>query len=131
MKYTSGYKYVLHEDETFLLPAEFAGYAVKTDFIDLRDCKLTLRKGYASDGPSGPTIDTKNSMRGSFAHDGLYQLIREGHLPLAMRPECDMVLYRLIREDGMSWIRARLWLREVRKFGEPAATKPKKILEAP
>ena len=44
------------------------------------DGRLVIQKGYAWDGPSGPTIDTENFMRGSLVHDALYQLFREGKL---------------------------------------------------
>ena len=33
---------------------------------------LIIKNGYAWDGPSGPTFDTKNFMRGSLVHDALY-----------------------------------------------------------
>ena len=41
---------------------------------------LIIKRSYAWDGPSGPTIDTKNFMRGSLVHDALYQLMRHEHL---------------------------------------------------
>ncbi len=41
---------------------------------------LSIKKYYAWDGPSGPTIDTRDFMRGSLIHDALYQLMREGVL---------------------------------------------------
>jgi hypothetical protein len=41
---------------------------------------LSIRKFYAWDGHSGPTIDTRDFMRGSLIHDALYQLMREGVL---------------------------------------------------
>ena len=53
---------------------------------------LTMNKAYAWDGPSGPSIDTRNFMRGSLVHDALYQLMRLSAL--------DYRLYRL-RADGI------------------------------
>jgi len=78
---------------------------------------LTLMKGYACDGPSGPTVDTEDFMRGSFVHDALYQLIREGVLGKSFRKKADKILYRLCREDGMPWFRAQYVYRAVRWFG--------------
>ena len=78
---------------------------------------MHFRAGYAWDGPSGPTWDTPNSLRGSQAHDGPYQLSRLSLLPdrsEAMRERVDRFLYAMLRQDGMSWVRARLWLRGVR-----------------
>ena len=55
--------------------------STKNEWVKLsKKGRLTLQKGYAWDGPSGPTIDTRNFMRGSLVHDGLYQLMREGLL---------------------------------------------------
>lgn len=72
------------------------------------DGKLTIEKGYAWDGPSGPAIDTKNFMRGALVHDALYQLIATGHLSRKRwRKVADLELHRICREDGM-W-RLRAW----------------------
>jgi hypothetical protein len=67
---------------------------------------LELGKNYASDGPSGPTIDTDTFMRGAFVHDALYQLMREGLLPQSWRVLTDMELRRICLEDGMWCLRA-------------------------
>ena len=47
--------------------------------------ELIIRNGYSWDGPSGPTIDTKNFMQGSLIHDALCQLMREIILPQSAR----------------------------------------------
>ena len=74
IKYRSGYKYQLVEEyqvRVSLIPEN----DIKTDFIELStEGMLIIKKGYAWDGPSGPTIDTPNFMRGSLVHDALYQL---------------------------------------------------------
>jgi len=57
--------------------------------------------GYAWDGPSGPTLDTRSFMVGAMVHDVLYQAIREGYLASSYRKTADSVLYRLCREAGM------------------------------
>ena len=72
--------------------------------------RLWLREGYAWDGASGPAIDTRTILRGSLAHDALYQMLRLGVLPESMWKDCNDVLYRLCLEDGMSKIRAS-WVR--------------------
>lgn len=82
---------------------------------------LLVRKGYYSDGPSGPTVDTRNFMRGAFVHDAVYQLLREGGLPQHCRKTADRDLIQMCREDGMS--RARSWwiYTGLRIGGGPAA----------
>ena len=99
------YKYRLLAD--LVLQSSIKDIFVRTEYIELRyDGQLTLRKGYAWDGPSGPTIDTKNFMRGSLVHDALYQLMRLKLLPASLRETADMLLRRICIEDGMCRLRA-------------------------
>lgn len=74
-------------------------------------------KNYAWDGPSGPTIDTKNSMRAALIHDILYQAIREKELPKKCRAKADKLFLELLKEDGMFCIRRWIWYLSVRAFG--------------
>jgi len=122
--YRSGYKYQLAEDysaEVVIRPDE----KIETDFIDLDEQGLlTIKAGYAWDGPSGPTRDTKSFMRGSMVHDALYQLMRNGLLPSNCREDADQELHRICREDGMNRFRAWYVLLGVRK-GAGFAASPK------
>jgi hypothetical protein len=70
------------------------------------DGHLTIREGYAWDGPSGPTIDTKNFMRGSLIHDALYQLMRSTIIDQGQRKRADEILKEICIDAGMSKIRA-------------------------
>jgi hypothetical protein len=123
--YKAGYKYQLTNAYCCQLGPEFLMKVreVETDFLWLGESgELIVKKGYAWDGPSGPTIDTKNFMRGSLVHDALYQLIRLGCLDKNIyRLLADETLYRICREDGMSWIRACVVYYAVRVFGNPSA----------
>ena len=97
------------------------------DYIILdTDGTLAIAAGYAWDGPSGPTFDTKNFMRGSLVHDALYQLMGNGLLPLTEREPADATLRRLCLEDGMSSIRAWWVYQGVRLGGSLAASSPDK-----
>jgi len=132
--YKAGYKYQLKEPyvvDVGIQPKE----GIETDYLALTvDGILTVKKGYAWDGPSGPTLDTANFMRGSLVHDALYQLMREGHLDGGCHREAaDRLLQRLCREDGMSALRA-WWVYLGVRFGggpsvDPANDKP--LLRAP
>ena len=98
---------------------------------------LTIKKGYAWDGPSGPTIDTPSVMRGSLVHDCLYQLLRETDFGAPetrdqRRKQADEILYKICIEDGVWKWRAKWILTAVRKGGGPAAARRRrKIYEAP
>lgn len=119
MEYTAGYKYQLNGDIRFSIPslAQYAGYlSYHLAILDGGD--LLIKKGYASDGPSGPTIDTPSSMRGAFVHDALYQLIRLGVLPMSYRSTADQILKEICIMDGM-WIwRAEMWEKGLADHGK-------------
>lgn len=120
--YNDGYKYQLKQ--THVLSIEIRpATPITTDYIALGvDGSLTLYKGYAWDGPSGPTLDTLNFMRGSLVHDALYQLMRDGHLEREPhRAQADRILRRICLEDGMWSLRAWWVYQAVRLFGDPEA----------
>lgn len=99
---------------------------------------LTARRGYAWDGSSGPTLDTKNSMEASLVHDALYQLMRMNMLSREHREAADLEYERICRikgrtyrikekihqVKGMSKFRAWYQFSAVRKFAS-FATDPK------
>lgn len=120
--FNSGYKYQLKANYTTQIEIKPA-QRIDTDFIKLEiDGTLTIMKGYAWDGPSGPTIDTLTFMRGSLIHDCLYQLCREKHLDrLVHREVADRILQRVCLEDGMWPIFAWLAYLGVHFFGDPCA----------
>ena len=118
------YKYQLTEDYAILI--DIKDHQVETPFLKLTPGgDLTIKARYAWDGPSGPTIDTKNFMRSSLVHDALYQLIRENHIEPKYREYADALLEDLCRIDGMSAFRAWYVHLAVRWFGGPSA-KPDK-----
>lgn len=120
--YNDGYKYQLKETCTVTIDIRPAS-PIQTDYIDLDSAGLlTIRKGYAWDGPSGPTVDTLTFMRGSLVHDALYQLMREERLSqVEHRKQADQILRTLCLEDGMWWLRAWWVYQAVRWFADPAA----------
>lgn len=107
ISYKEGYKYQLSNEYTIVTtikPEE----NINTDYINLsNDGKITIKKGYAWDGPSGPTIDTLNFMRSSLVHDAFYQLMRQGLLDKnKFRKPADKLLQKMSKADGMSALRA-------------------------
>ena len=125
MKYRKGYKYQLHDDYSF--PTLIFNYSVDTDYLSLKpDGLLTAKKGYAWDGPSGPTVDTKSFMRGSLLHDVIYQLIREGYIPKRFKDYADRLLRLVCVADGMTRLRAWYVYQAVKYFAD-FATRPESI----
>jgi len=115
------YKYNLHSDYEYSAAVEVKE-PCDLGYIEItQDGKLFIRKGYAWDGPSGPTFDTKNFMRGSLVHDALYQLIRENKIEPDQRTRSDEILREICLEDGMSKIRAWWVFKGVNWFGKGAA----------
>ena len=138
ISYKGGYKYQIVEDystDIDIKPDPDLGDVVGNDYISLTaEGRLTIKKGYAWDGPSGPTIDTLNFMRGSLVHDALYQLMREESLDKDKdRDPADRLLQDMCKKDGMSSLRAWLVYHAVRIWGDPAAdpANKKPVIRAP
>jgi hypothetical protein len=129
MKYSKGYKEKVEETFSIQTPITPKNYIELWDVSLTPQGRLTIRKGFACDGASGPTFDTKNAKVPAFCHDALYKLMRKKLLPASWRPEVDLLLYRMLIERKMWKIRAKLWLRAVQKFGVDSATKPRKVYE--
>lgn len=120
--YKGGYKYQLKLTYLVRIPIIPAA-PIHTEYISLESTgELSIREGYAWDGPSGPTIDTASFMRASLVHDALYQLMRDGHLNRATyRDAADRVLRQMCEEDGMWPLRAWWVYHGVKRFADPAA----------
>ncbi|WP_036098630.1 hypothetical protein [Leptospira noguchii] len=139
-KNLNNYKYQLVQSYSYQTNIKSAsrvhvGHRIKT-FVTLdTDGLLRIESGYAWDGPSGPTFDTKTFMRGSLVHDALYQLMREEKLDyIKYRDTADQILKKICLEDGMSAFRAAYVYRFVSWFGGSSA-KPtdetKELIVAP
>ena len=117
IKYRKGYKYQLVEDyhfQTRIRPE----VDIFTHFINLNTKgQGKVRCDYAWDGPSGPTIDTKDAMRGSLGHDAKSQLIRLCLLPYSDKKIADHEIEEDCIKDGMWKWRAKIWHWTLEKFG--------------
>lgn len=117
------YKYQLVETYEYSVELHYpmVRYESQYSWVSLANDRLTIRKGYAWDGPSGPTIDTDNFMRGSLVHDALYQLFRELPHLRVHRDYADRLLQHICIMDGMSRLRAWWVYQGVKHFGAKAA----------
>ena len=132
IEYRKGYKYQLAKSYSLMI--DIHGITIDTEFIKLENNgRLSISSGYSWDGPSGPTVDTKNFMRGALVHDVLYQLLRQKLLPKDYRKFADRLLRNICREDGMSKIRSWYVYRAVRRVGFLSASPSnvKKVYTAP
>ena len=134
IKYRAGYTYQLAEDYTVKTPITPAEDIIHEWFVLTRIGVLLVKRGYAWDGASGPTFDTKSSMRPSLVHDVFCQMMR-----------CDLLNYYVWRtpvnrffmqqciEDGMWKARAWLWYQAVEfaNAGHPNQGESNPIQEAP
>jgi len=133
IKYQNGFKYQLSYDYKVNLKSCLPR-AVKFHWFSIsEEGEITIKRGYAWDGASGPGIDTKTIMRGALIHDVLYQCLRLGLLPEDFRKTADEIMREVCLEDGMSKIRAWWVYRGLRMFGAFAADKKNKreVLCAP
>ena len=119
------WKYQLLED--WYTDTEMKGFYVLSSMFRLHSTgQLIVLRGYAWDGPSGPTIDTKSFMRASMVHDVFYQCLREGLLPPSRRKLADQELVRYAKLDGMNPIRRFYAFWSLRAFAGGAAKLIKK-----
>jgi hypothetical protein len=121
LKYVGGYKYQSRNDmhiKTIITPP----IDIVTDLIILRSNGwLTIKKYFAWDGCSGPTIDDVTNMRAGQVHDALYALMRMELLDLKWRAYADQLLYCRMISDGASTLRAKLYRFAVNRFAKYAA----------
>ena len=116
------YKYQLMDD--YIIQIDIKPVQnIELKFLSLSsEGALTIKKYYAWDGPSGPTIDTRDFMRGSLVHDVLYQLMRLRKLDYKVhRKRADEILKEICLEDGMCSFRALYVYQMLHFFAEGAA----------
>lgn len=96
---------------------------IEFDWFSVNDKKIQIKKGYAWDGASGPTIDTKDTIKASLVHDCLYQAMRLGLIDESNRKIADKELRDQMIKAGCWKLRARIWYIAVRLFAKSSAKK--------
>lgn len=100
--YKTGYKNQLTRDFVVQTKIRLPEDVSIADYIRLtKEGLLIIYRGYAWDGSSGPTWDSKKDKRGSGAHDALTQLMRLGKLPETFKYTMDDLYQDLCLEDKM------------------------------
>ena len=130
LRFIKGFKYQVPEDFIIVVEDFKPSYNIIDEFCEFyTDGTLLIKKGFAWDGASGPTFDTKDSYIPSIVHDVFYRFIRKGYLPLSFKPEADRIFHKLLLEGGMSRMKAYRWYLGVKWFGKDACTKPQRIVQ--
>ena len=113
MKYSRGYKYQLEEDYEVQTPVKDA-FVAGHQFVLYESGLLHISRGFAWDGASGPTFDSKSSMIASLVHDAFCVMMRNGILPYAVYQDTVNEFFKQQCIDAGMWKwRAELWYKAV------------------
>ena len=133
IQYVEGFKYQLARD--FAIQTPIIGEVVEDDFFHLsEDGLLQVKKGYAWDGASGPTFDTKSSMKASMVHDVFCVAMRDHRLSYDKWQDKVNAFFRQMCIDAGMWEwRAKLWHAAVEfaDAGNPRQGPDREVLTAP
>lgn len=133
IRYSEGYKYQL--EALYACETPVTGTLIEDDLFTLYESGLlVIRKGFAWDGASGPTFDTKSSMRASLVHDVFCVCMRDGRLSYEKWQDTVNEFFRQqCIEDGMWHWRAGLWHAavELADAGNPDQGRDRVVLTAP
>ena len=134
IRFRADYKCQLAEDYQMNIPIQPKADII-TGFIKLNTVgRLTVKNGYAWDGPSGPVVDMRQNLRASLVHDAIYQLMRNNLLSAHVHRKTSDKLFRdICKADGVSSITANVYYKSLRRFGKPAASPQNKrvVMRAP
>lgn len=133
IRYSEGYKYQL--EALYACETPVTGTLIEDDLFTLYESGLlVIRKGFAWDGASGPTFDSKSSMRASLVHDVFCVCMRDGRLSYEKWQDTVNEFFRQqCIEDGMWQWRAGLWHAavELADAGNPDQGRDRVVLTAP
>lgn len=131
--YVEGFKYQLAQE--YVVATPIIGTRIDDEYFALdEDGTLTIHHGYAWDGASGPTFDSKSSMRASLVHDVFCQVMRDKRLDFDRWQDTVNALFKAhCIEDGMWGWRAAAWHAAVEfaDAGNPDQGPDRQILTAP
>ena len=119
MKY-SKYKYKFKVEENFSIELPFKIPDFEHPYASLKDGILSVKRGYAWDGASGPVINTRDTLVASLVHDVLYQAMRLNLIKSSKenRMITDKNFFEILKMHGVNAIRRKVWYLAVRLFGK-------------
>ena len=124
MKY-SKYKYKFKVEENFSIELPFKIPDFVHPYASLKDGILSVKRGYAWDGASGPIINTRDTLVASLVHDVLYQAMRLNLIKSSKenRMIADKNFFEILKMNGVNSIRRKVWYFAVRLFGKKSTIK--------
>ena len=124
MKY-SKYKYKFKVEENFSIELPFKIPDFVHTYASLKDGILSVKRGYAWDGASGPIINTRDTLVASLVHDVLYQAMRLNLIKSSKenRTIADKNFFEILKMNGVNSIRRKVWYFAVRLFGKKSTIK--------
>jgi len=128
IKYTLADKFINVEDYIDTAPFTPENNISVSYGYFTKDGVFCINKGFLFSA-NFPAINTKNSRRGALIHDFFYELIKDGQLSRKYRKAVDNHFHTILIEDGMSAVRAGMWLKAVRLGGTNALNTPKPKIE--
>ena len=78
---------------------------------------IVIKKGFRWDGPSGPAINTVNTMAASMVHDCLYRMMRKNFIRPKHKAKADKLYRRMLKGAGVGWFRRWYQWAAVSAFG--------------
>ena len=119
MKY-SEYKYKFKVEENFSIKLPFKIPDFEHEYASSKDGILSVKKGYAWDGASGPIINTRDTLVARLVHDVLYQAMRLNLIKSSKenRKIADKNFFEILKMNGVNSIRRKVWSFAVKLFGK-------------
>ena len=124
MKY-SEYKYKFKVEENFSIELPFKIPDFEHPYASSKDGILSVKRGYAWDGASGPIINTRDTLVASLVHNVLYQAMRLNLIKSSKenRKIADKNFFEILKMNGVNSIRRKVWYFAVRLFGKKSTIK--------
>lgn len=130
LHFIDGFKYQVVNEFVIIIKDFKPSCNIIDEFCEFyTDGTLVIKRGFAWDGASGPTFDTKNSFIPSIVHDVFYRFIRKGFLDISVKTIADDIFYKMLRANGMCFIKAFMWYLGVHFFGKKSCTEPTRIIK--
>ena len=119
MKY-SKYKYKFKVEENFSIELPFKIPDFEHPYASSKDSILSIKRGYAWNGASGPVINTRDTLVASLVHNVLYQAMRLNLIKPSKenRKTADKNFFEILKMNGVNSIRRKVWYFAVRLFGK-------------